>query len=227
MDEEIGWLGLGFSSTPFDAQWRIPSFVESNRKKDASPTYQLLKQLIQTQQWRDKSAPRRRVLKVPQFMEDLDALLSVFPEARIVHVTRDPRAVVASSCSLVANQRAIQSDDVDLNEIGREWLSRTVRREATAKQRLASHTHLMVEIGYERMDSDWRSAMNDVYTSLGLGITSKTLNRMERIHSNPKARLSPHHYRLEDFGLTAGIVSQSFSSREDKPQLGALMAATH
>jgi hypothetical protein len=210
VDEEIGWLGLGFSSTPFDAQWRIPSFVDFNNKRRATSTYHLLKRLIQTQQWRNKTEVRPHVLKVPQFMEDIDALLSVFPEACIVHVTRDPLAVVASSCSLVANQRTLQSDNVDLPEIGREWLDRTERREIIAKQRLKGHKYPVVEMGYDQMNTDWREAISGVYKNLGMRLTKETLNHMERFRTKPKATHNPHRYRLEDFGLTADSVLQRF-----------------
>lgn len=211
VDEEIGWLGLGFSSTPFDAQWHIPSFVTANNERDASSTYRLLKWLIQTQIWHERGAARPRVLKVPQFMEDIDALLTIFPDARIVHVTRDPLAVVASSCSLVTNQRTIQSDDVDMNEIGREWLIRTVRREGIARQRIATHAYPVVEIGYEQMEGDWRGAMTTVYASLELSIDATILDRMERFRSHSGPKHKRHNYRLEDFGLTSEIVSTAFA----------------
>ena len=217
VDEEIGWLGLGFSSTPFDAQWHIPSFVAANNERDASSTYRLLQRLIQTQVWHERGPARPRVLKVPQFMDDIDTLLSVFPEARIVHVTRDPLAVVASSCSLVANQRASQSDDVDMNEIGREWLKRTVRREGIATQRIATHVHPVVEIGYDQMEWDWLACMTTVYDSLGLSLDATILNRMERFHSHSAPQHKRHHYRLEDFGLTAGMVGTAFEPCENKP----------
>lgn len=215
-DEEIGWLGLGFSNTPFDAQWHIPSFVAANNRMDASSTYRLIKLLIQTQQWHERGRARPRVLKVPQFMEDIDALLSVFPEARILHVTRDPLAVVASSCSLVANQRALQSDDVDLAEIGREWLNRTVEREVIAGDRLASHNFPVAKISYDEMEGDWRTAMTRVYNDLGLSGKDNVFNGMERFQSNPKTRHGRHHYRLEDFGLTARMVGAAFEHRQSK-----------
>lgn len=227
VDEEIGWLGLGFSSTPFDAQWHIPSFVNANSKRDASSTYRLMRRIIQTQQWHDKGPPRPRVLKVPQFMEDIDALLSVFPEARIVHVTRDPVEVVASSCSLVANQRTIQSDTVDFFQIGREWLDRTLRRETIAAARLARHNFPTTVVDYGQMNTEWRATIADIYRSLGLEITDQTLSQMESFHSNPKARNAPHSYRLQDFGLTPCDVREAFASTGASPQPNFAGAPDH
>src|SRR3546814_7702400 len=65
------------------------------------------------------------LLKTPQHMLDLPALLRVFPDARIIFTHRDPAAVVGSSCSLAWNQMCLQSDYVDPRWIGREWLRKT------------------------------------------------------------------------------------------------------
>jgi hypothetical protein len=211
-DEEIGWLGLDFASTPYDAQWRIPSFVASNQMRDTQPTCRLLMRLLQTYQWRNPDDVRPRILKVPQFMEDIDALLSVFPEASIVRVTRDPPSLVASSCSLVANQRTVQSDKVDLSEIGAEWLARTLKREAIANTRVARHGLAYAEVGYREMEADWRAAMKAVYRSLGMRLDDETLSRMGRERIKPNAAASPHRYRLADFGLAADSVLRHFES---------------
>ena len=70
--------------------------------------------------WARRDDDRRPwVLKTPQHMLDLPALLRVFPDARIIFTHRDPQAVVGSSCSLVRNQMVIHSDNVDAREIGR------------------------------------------------------------------------------------------------------------
>jgi Sulfotransferase family len=209
-DEEIGWLALDFASTPYDAQWRIPSFVESNQAADAAPTYQVLKRLLQTYRWRNRDDERPRILKVPQFMEDIDALLSVFPEASIVRVTRDPASVVASSCSLVANQRTVQSDSVNLQDIGSEWLARTLRRESIAKKSVARHAFAYAEISYREMEEDWRGSIRRAYRALGMRIDDDLLNRMDRQRVKCDAGRSPHHYRLSDFGLTADSVLRKF-----------------
>lgn len=207
VDEEIGWLSLGLSTTPFDAQWRIPSFAAANRWRDPEPVYRLLKRIKQTHQWRRKGPLRPWVLKVPQFMDDLDALLRVFPDARLVHVMRDPAAVVASSCSLVANQMAVHSDSVDPAAIGSDWLDRTARRDHAARTRLERQDVPVTAINYVRMDRDWRSAMREVYRMLRLPLPDTVIDRMERqavLHSRPTS----HQYKLEDYGLTPAQVRE-------------------
>ena len=47
---------------------------------------------------------------VDRFLEYLDVLLTVFPEATVVQTHRDPQKSVVSFCSMVAHGRGIFSD---------------------------------------------------------------------------------------------------------------------
>ena len=67
-----------------------------------------------------------------RFLADIDALLTVFPNARLIGVERDPATAAASAASLVWHQRRIQSDAADARRIGAEWLAKTERRAAAA-----------------------------------------------------------------------------------------------
>lgn len=211
VDEEIGWLGLGFSTTPFDAQWHIPSFVAANRKRDAISTYTLMKKLLQTDQWAKRDM-RPRVLKVPQFMEDFEALIATFPDARIVHVKREATSVVASSSSLVANQRVIQSDHVDMVAIGREWLDRTVRRDLAATKFLEPNSYPVAEVEFTAMDECWQVVMRDLYHRLDMPWTDSLLPGMQRSWIKPPTPRGAHGYSLSDFGLTEAQIWQALGA---------------
>ena len=103
------------------------------------------------------------LMKTPQHMVDLPALLEVFPDARILFIHRDPAAVVGSSCSMVWNQMSVQSESADPHWIGREWLRKTrlkIDRMRTARSDLPAGRRLDVQ--YEAMERDWRGEMGRV-----------------------------------------------------------------
>ena len=205
-DEEIGWLGLDWSPTPHNAQWHIPSFVAAQQTRSARSNYVLLRQILQTWHWHHSERIRPHILKVPQYMEDIGALLAMFPDAKIVRVTRDLPAVVASSCSLVANQRAVQSDHVDLHALGREWLERTRWREQVVTEKLAQHKGIVATVDFADMDRDWRRSMRGIYRTLSLGLPEAVLAAMGRHARLEKKDRNAHHYQLADFGLTADSI---------------------
>lgn len=202
-DEEFGLFGFGLGGAHFEAQWRIPGFARWSERRDALPVYRDFCRLLQTIAWsRGGVADRPWVLKAPQFMEDLDALLTVFPDARLLCLERDPVAVVASSASLVWQQQRVQSDHADRHWIGREWLRKTARRvdRATAVRR--AHPHVpSLSIDFAAVTHDWRAEMARVYAFLGLPLEERVETRMARYLARAQAHQG-HRYALTDFGLS-------------------------
>ena len=120
-EEVFGLLSFSLYGAHFEAQWRVPRFARFWEEQDRSRVYRELRLLLQTIAWQRGEDTKPWVLKAPQFMEDLDALLAAFPDARLVCLNRDPAAVVASTASLVWNQMTLQSDHADRDWIGTAW----------------------------------------------------------------------------------------------------------
>lgn len=202
-DEEIGFFNMLMVPAAYEAQWRLPRFVQHCEAMDSAPIYLDFKRILKTIAWlRGGRDERPWILKVPQFGEDLDALLAAFPDARIIHVVRDRNAVVASSASLVSNQMALQSDRVDPQQVGREW-SRKVRLRADRTARALAETELpQIEVGYDEMDHDWRGEMARVYEILELPVTEDVERKMGEYLRKSGAANHQHHYDPADFGLS-------------------------
>jgi len=201
-DEEFGLFSFAFSGAQFQAQWRIPSFARWWEDQDAIPVYQEFRRLMQTIAWtRGGRSDRPWVLKAPQFMEELDALLTVFPDARLLCLGRDPVDVVASSCSLVWQQQRIQSDTADRHWIGREWLHKTAHRvRAAADCRAARPDVPQLIIDFAAVNRDWRREIERIYAFLGLELTARTLAAMQA-YLRGSDQHHGHRYTLEEFGL--------------------------
>jgi len=104
-EEELGLLVNSFWGMKHEAQWHVPSYGQWCEDQDATPVYGQMARLLKLIGWsQQESSLKPWVLKTPQHMLDLDALVNVFPDARFIFTHRDPIRVVASSASLAWNQ---------------------------------------------------------------------------------------------------------------------------
>lgn len=202
-EEEFGWLAFGFGAAQCEAQWRIPAFTRWWEAADKAALYRAFKALLRTNAWaRGENPTKPWILKMPHYMEDLDALLDAFPGARLVCLERDMAKVVASSASLVWNQMRIQSDAVDAAWIGAEWLRKTRRRQRVFEEVLAARSNVpRITVRYDAIDRDWRTEMRRVYDFLGLDLPERVERRMATFLAGARRHLG-HDYSLEQFGLS-------------------------
>ncbi len=214
-EEELGLLVRSLWGMKHEAQWHVPSYGRWAETQDATPAYRTMAMLLRLIGWaRAEDDARPWVLKTPQHMLDLPALLEVFPDARIVFTHREPRAVVGSSCSLVWNQMIIHSDRVDPAAVGTEWLRKTelqISRMRAARASIPSHRR--IDVRFDDMERDWHRVMRDIYRFLDMDI-APALPAMSAYmaRSNRKLDRRAHRYSLEAFGLNPHEVSERFES---------------
>jgi hypothetical protein len=207
-EEELGLLVNSFWSTKHDAMWWVPSYGRWSEAQDPTPAYAQMARLLKLIGWSQQASSLRPwVLKTPQHMFDLPVLMKLFPDARLIFTHRDPLAVVGSAASLAWNQTIIYSDHVDAKAIGAEWLRKTrlqIERMRAARDEIPAERQM--DVHYEEMERDWRSAMARVYRFLGLDI-APALPAMEAYQQRAAAlKRRPHQYSLEEFDLSPGQV---------------------
>ena len=166
-DEEIGWLAAALSPAAFEAQWRIPSFLAFSEKRSAAPIYREFCRILRTDAAWHGNAGRARLLKCPQFSEDLPELLASFPDARLVLCDRDRDAVLASSLSMVASQRAFQSDSHCEEELHREWERKIELRESCTAAALDQTDRPLSRVCFRRLNDQPHRVLENVYRDLG------------------------------------------------------------
>jgi hypothetical protein len=207
-EEELGLLVSSFWGMKHEAQWWVPSYGRWCEGQDAAPAYRQMARLLRLIGWSQQASSLRPwILKTPQHMLDLPALLKVFPDARLIFTHRDPLAVIGSAASLAWNQTIIYSDRADARRIGQEWLRKTrLMIERMRKARDDIPAERRIDIHYEDMDRDWRGSMARVYRFLGMDMEPALL-AMEAYQRRAAAlKRRPHRYSLEQFGLTPGKV---------------------
>lgn len=225
-DEELGWLAAALDHCAYEVQWRVPGFTGWSEARDPAPVYREFGRIMRTDAAHRGNAQRPRVMKTPQFAEDCRALLSQFPDARVVVAQRCGAETLRSSVSLVANQMAIQSDAADLSAIEAEWRRKIALRETRAEAALADFAGPVARIDFARLDADWRAEIAAVYAALGLPLTAPALAAMTR----EMASASPHpeHARqLQDFeGRGAPAVARDQRSSVPRAASGRSILAS-
>lgn len=215
-DEELGLLEASFWGAQLEAQRPIPSYARWCEGADATPAYAHLARLLRLIGGARGDDPVRPwLLKTPQHMANLPTLFETFPGAKVIVTDRDPARVVASSASLAWNNMVLQTDTLDPKWVGREWLHKTAHRAAAVRAfRARPGAPEMLDIGFEAAGADPLAAMARALDFAGLRFTSDVRDVAQRWLAREAARpeRNVHRYRLEDFGLDAGMVAARFAA---------------
>jgi hypothetical protein len=203
-------MSPSFCAQLYDSQYDIPSYTDWFLGADYLPAFRYHKRLMQLLQGNN---PGRWTFKNPWHPLYLDALTTVYPDARLVMTHRDPADVVASACSLIFAVRKMYSDQVDPLACSR-LLMRTfdtmiARVQAFEEQHGAGSIH---HIDYKPLTADPVGEARRAYEALGLPITADVEAAMQAmLAANPQGKHGKHEYRLEDYGLTRGEVHDHFA----------------
>jgi hypothetical protein len=212
-EEELGLLVASMWSMKHDAQWHVPSYARWCEGEDPVPAYRHMADLLRLIGWsQQESSLRPWILKTPQHMLDLPALLEVFPDARLIFTHRDPKQVVGSAASLAWNQTIIYSDHNDPARTGREWLGKTatmIKRMRSARDIIPAER--MIDVQYEDMENDWRATMERVYRFLELDMEPAISGMQRYLERSANLKRHPHRYSLAEFGLREDEVNERFA----------------
>lgn len=214
VEEEIGLLQHAFATQLFEIQAQLPSFAEHLMTTDQTPAYEYLARLMKVVSWFRQDPPGKPwLLKSPQHMQDLDALMNVFPGARILCPHRDPVKVVGSSCSMAWNSFVRDNDSVTPQWVGHEWFTKTqrmLRKTLAVRERLPAAQQY--DLLYADITADWQGAMAGVYKFLNMPFTDQARSGMQAwLDENQQHKHGAHKYSLNDFGLEASEVEEALA----------------
>ncbi len=181
VEEELAWISAALHHSIYESQWYIPSYSAFSETRDPAPIYREFARIFRTDAAHRGNTDRPRVMKVPAFSEDLDTLLTQFPDARLAVSEREGEAVLRSAVSLVANQMAIQSDACDLALIEAQWRRKLALREDRMAQSLAHWGGLITHLQFDALNADWEQEIRRTYSDLELDLTPQALTAMRAI----------------------------------------------
>ncbi|QDT69779.1 Sulfotransferase domain protein [Planctomycetes bacterium MalM25] len=115
----------------------------------------------------------RVILKSPPHTARIKTLLEVFPDARFVHISRDPLKLFPSTVRLwksLADVQSLQGYRDEYPWIEEEVFSNLTRMyEAYDRDRPLIPEGRLVEVSYEDLVADPKATLRSVYEDLGLG----------------------------------------------------------
>ena len=151
------------------------------------------------------------VSKNPAFSQKIPALLRAFPDARFIHLVRDPLVTIPSRLSLI---RAIWRQRFPgVKEMTPEQVETIV--EDSIRTYTYAHRDLRalpedrwIEITYEDLTADLPRSVHQIYERFSLPAPDTNLNaELAARAQRQRAHTSEHEYSLEEFGLDEAELS--------------------
>jgi hypothetical protein len=204
-----------------ETQAHVPTYARWLEHADMTPAYAQHRLALQTLQSRQPT--ERWVLKTPNHLWHLEALLAAYPDARIVWTHRDPGPVITSLASLAnAGQRPLTSR-TDPRPTAEEWkrkcafaLDSAITFDQKAEDGWCQHLH------YDALMADPLGTVRALYASFGAEVSDLHARRMEAFLAHrPKDAFGHHHYDPADFGWTYPGLADEFSDYTDRYHIGS------
>ncbi len=200
-----------FSAAMLAYMFDAPGFIEWLGTLDRVANYRYLKAQLQLLSW--KCPGDHWVLKAPAHLFSLDAIMTVFPDARFVvaiailwsayprhAVLRRPtgrsRATRSTSCAWVPRS-------------AKSWPWASIGR---SKAQSIDPTRFF-DVSYPRLLADPIGVSCSVQQHFGYEVDSSMVDRMPPpwLTENPQGKQGVHHYNLRQFGLEPSVLSERFA----------------
>jgi hypothetical protein len=199
-----------------ETQAHVPTYARWLEQADMAPAYAQHRLALQTLQSRQPT--ERWVLKTPNHLWHLEALLATYPDARIIWTHRDPGPVVTSLASLAnAGQRPL-TRRADPRPAAEEWkrkcafaLGSAMTFDERSDDGWCQHLH------YDELMADPVAAVRSLYRTFGEEVSDLHARRMRAyLQYRPKDAFGRHRYDPADFGWTYTGLAEEFRVYSDR-----------
>jgi len=158
------------------------------------------------------SQPNKRlVLKAPDHVDALDALLSAVPEALVVQTHRDPAAQLGSYLSLGMATRKLGSKSIDVEKDTESQLALT---DASVNHIMAVRPALgakIYDVQYQQLITNPTAQIQSIYQHFGLPYAEQNEQAFsQHTKAHGKNKHGAHSYALEEFGLSTEGVRERY-----------------
>jgi hypothetical protein len=199
-----------------ETQAHVPSYARWLEQADMAPAYAQHRLALQTLQ--STQPTERWILKTPNHLWHLEALLAAYPDARIIWTHRDPGPVVTSLASLAnAGQRPLTSRS-DPRPTAEEWkrkcafaLGSALAFDEKSDDGWCRHLH------YDELTADPLATVRALYADSGGEVCDLHARRMQAfLDHRPKDVFGRHNYDPADFGWTYAGLAEEFREYTDR-----------
>mmetsp|Transcript_66164 Transcript_66164/g.133284 ORF Transcript_66164/g.133284 Transcript_66164/m.133284 type:complete len:467 (+) Transcript_66164:290-1690(+) len=233
-EEEVAWLGATFIDTTASITSDDVRMQQRAVTADGTLKYKLLKRILQCMQWeaagRTGSQRPRWILKSPEHVIGVDALISEFPDAKIVAISRD---AVAAFKSLLILKHHLSGLFITRPEVtsSRAWTELYVCRGLQGFKRIReSASDGVLLLNYSQVTGNTMKSVKDIIDFSGLewsvGVEERVAvalkKRMELWKTKPR-----FEYDISDFGFVddseiAALLQRCGHILDDATRVGEL-----
>jgi hypothetical protein len=209
--EDIAVMAQDFKSLSWEAISNVPSYDEWLLAVDQTSAYRYHRLVLQTLQ--SQGVRGRWTLKSPHHAIALDALVDVYPDARLVLLHRDPTVLCASVCSLIRTLSSTFTDVDHTAYIAGHWTALLQESIARIEGFRAAHPgHPICDVLYADLVRDPAATLGTIYRAVGLEVGPSTLDAVAAyVRDHPRGEFGAHRYDLADFGLDADRLRTEFA----------------
>ena len=199
--EEIQLLALDLSTMLFETMAPMPTWRDHYLASDQTPSYEYLRTALKALQW--QRGGTRWVLKTPQHLEQLPALVHVFPDATFVLTHRDPVSITASMATMVAYAARMSREPVAPHELGAYWSDRVERLlRACVRDHDVLPSGQMLDVRFHEFMADDMATVARVYDLAGQPLDERARQAMAAfLESHPRGRNGTVRYDLGALGI--------------------------
>ena len=214
--ECISVMSQDFKSLSWEAISNVPGYSRWLQACDQRSAYEYHRLVLQVLQ--SGGVRGRWTLKSPHHAIALDALTSVYPDARLVLLHRDPVVLSASVCSLIRTLSATFSGADHTAYIAEHWTAMLEESVARIERfRAARPEHPICDILYADLVERPVDTVRTIYSSLGLELDPVAAAAIGAyVDAHPKGEFGSHRYDVAEFGLDAAALRERFSSYTDR-----------
>lgn len=215
--EELTLSALCYRSFFFESAFQAPRYRAWYASQDHSRGYAYMKRILQILQSegpaQGKAADARWILKSPQHVDQLDAILRVYPDAKIILTHRDPvRAVLSMITMILYSSRQVYRP-TRLKQEAAAWLDRLeqmLRRSREQAGRLPAAN--ILDVHFDRFMEDPQQTITEVLDFAGVENDARSQAAIRRhLQSHTRDRHGRIDYSFADLGLDEQTVAERFA----------------
>jgi hypothetical protein len=217
--EELELMGPDFASYNFEWLCSSPRWRDHYYQTDQTPHYLYMKRVLKLLQWRRGGPAKPWVLKCPQHLEQIAALLKTFPDASVVFTHRDPVAVIQSTITMQAYTQRIQRPKPRLAELATYWIDRVEHLlQGCVRERALVAPQMSFDCYFDRFMADPWQVLEAVYANSGLPLDDSTRQKLTAyLQAHRRGKDGQMAYDLRrDFALEPAALHQRFAFYMDR-----------
>ena len=201
-----------FASAHFSGCMQVPRYRRWLAQCDWGAVFAYQRRVMQVMQ--AKMPGKRWIMKSPNHMERLPALLEAFPDATVILNHRDPLRSLASAMSLLETLQHMRSDAEPVDFSRSLPAGFAALHEYVMRQRAAGRVDpaRIVDLHYAELMRDPVACLRMVYDRIGLSFSDHNAELIaDYLARKPAGKHGAHRYRLEDFGVDKAEASAAFA----------------